>query len=149
MAIGDWGGEEQVPFVQSGQVSLAQAMGRFAANASSWSRVSDFVGLGDNFYTCGINCGTGGVGPMMCDRTTHVPPVKGCKADATNFRFHDVFENVYAAPSLQNLSFRVTSGTMTNLISLPALFAVAQAHAGPRSAGPSCWAGQFALPTAI
>ena len=50
-------GEEAPPFVESGQAQLAAAMGDFASNASSWSPVSDFVGLGDNFYTCGIDCG--------------------------------------------------------------------------------------------
>lgn len=30
-------------------------MGAFTANASSWSPVSDFVGLGDNFYTVSLH----------------------------------------------------------------------------------------------
>lgn len=49
MVIGDWGGEEDAPFAESGQLALARQMGFFAANASTWSPVSDFVGLGDNF----------------------------------------------------------------------------------------------------
>eukprot|EP01051_Picozoa_sp_SAG22_P025220 SAG22_NODE_7370_length_746_cov_2.539413_2_plen_115_part_00 len=57
MVIGDWGGSEDAPFAESGQLALARQMGSFAANASGYSPVSDFVGLGDNFYTCGINCG--------------------------------------------------------------------------------------------
>ena len=112
MVIGDWGGEEAAPFVMSGQVELAKQMGHFAANATSWSPVSDFVGLGDNFYTCGINCGIkSGPHAGTCDRfTTKVPHMPNCSPDESNFRFRDVFEDVYAAPSLQNLTFRVISG---------------------------------------
>ena len=80
----------QITFLGAG---IARA-GSFAANASSWSPVSDFVGLGDNFYTCGINCGIkSGPHEGTCDRfTTRVPHTPGCAADESNFRFHDVFE---------------------------------------------------------
>ena len=120
MVIGDWGGEEEDPFVESGQLALARQMGSFAANASTWSPVSDFVGLGDNFYTCGINCGIkSGPHKGTCDRfTTRVPHTPNCMADEHNCTGSFLF-----LPSLRSLTqLPVQSGsTMSSRPSTPRL----------------------------
>ena len=106
LAVGDWGGETRSPFAGEEQVTVAAGMGRYAAAKNALNMtVTDVLGLGDNFYSCGINCSR-----TSCDGSAEVDNFNGtCVADETNHRFLDVFENVYTAPSL-DIPFRIIAG---------------------------------------
>jgi len=73
LATGDWGGQDDPPYYEPGQFASAEGMGVVGEELD----VRFFVGLGDNFYSAGIN------GSDMSPR------------------FTQTFESVYNASSLQ------------------------------------------------
>ncbi|XP_062460177.1 tartrate-resistant acid phosphatase type 5 [Pezoporus occidentalis] len=81
LALGDWGGVPDPPFVTPREVATAAAMGRAASELGA-----DFVlALGDNFYYEGVR-------------------------DEWDPRFQDTFERVFTAPALRSLPWFVLAG---------------------------------------
>uniref|UniRef100_A0A8C5JQX9 Acid phosphatase 5, tartrate resistant n=1 Tax=Junco hyemalis TaxID=40217 RepID=A0A8C5JQX9_JUNHY len=81
LALGDWGGLPEPPFVTPRQVATAAAMGRAAAELGG-----DFVlALGDNFYYEGVK-------------------------DEWDPRFQDTFERVFVSPGLRGVPWFVMAG---------------------------------------
>ncbi|XP_064258118.1 tartrate-resistant acid phosphatase type 5 [Passer domesticus] len=81
LALGDWGGLPEPPFVTPRQVAVAAAMGRAVTELGG-----DFVlALGDNFYYEGVR-------------------------DEWDPRFQDTFERVFAAPALRGVPWFVMAG---------------------------------------
>uniref|UniRef100_A0A672UYD8 Tartrate-resistant acid phosphatase type 5 n=1 Tax=Strigops habroptila TaxID=2489341 RepID=A0A672UYD8_STRHB len=81
LAVGDWGGVPDPPFVTPREVATAAAMGHAATELGA-----DFVlALGDNFYYEGVR-------------------------DEWDPRFQDTFERVFTAPGLQALPWFVLAG---------------------------------------
>ncbi|KAM4643792.1 tartrate-resistant acid phosphatase type 5 [Amazona ochrocephala] len=81
LALGDWGGVPDPPFVTPREVATAAAMGRAATELGA-----DFVlALGDNFYYDGVR-------------------------DEWDPRFEDTFERVFTAPGLRSLPWFVLAG---------------------------------------
>lgn len=50
--IADWGGQQEAPYVNAGQLECAQAMGTVAAEAGD--HPAFVLGAGDNFYMDGL-----------------------------------------------------------------------------------------------
>lgn len=81
LAVGDWGGVPEPPFVTPREAATAAAMGRAAAE-----RGADFVlALGDNFYYDGVR-------------------------DEWDPRFQETFERAFTAPELRALPWFVLAG---------------------------------------
>ncbi|XP_074386495.1 tartrate-resistant acid phosphatase type 5 isoform X2 [Zonotrichia albicollis] len=81
LALGDWGGLPEPPFVTPRQVATAAAMGRAATELGG-----DFVlALGDNFYYEGVK-------------------------DEWDPRFQDTFERVFVSPGLRGVPWFVMAG---------------------------------------
>ncbi|XP_033927983.1 tartrate-resistant acid phosphatase type 5 [Melopsittacus undulatus] len=81
LALGDWGGVPDPPFVTPREVATAAAMGRAAEELGA-----DFVlALGDNFYYDGVR-------------------------DEWDPRFQDTFERTFTAPGLRSLPWFVLAG---------------------------------------
>lgn len=84
LSTGDWGGQDTWPYYTEVQMQVATQMGKTATSENTQFN----LGLGDNFYSWGINC-------------DH-DPEPNCVNTAKNHRFKDTFEDVYTADSLQN-----------------------------------------------
>jgi len=82
LAIGDWGGQSAAPYYNAPEMATAVAMGQF----SKQSPVDFVLLLGDNYYDDGI------------------------PGDATSFRFKDTFEDVFTAPTLQDMPYFAVLG---------------------------------------
>jgi len=82
LAVGDWGGQTGAPFTEAGQVATAKGMGEIGEQVGS----KFVLALGDNFYSNGIG------------------------SDANDARFHQTFEDVYTAESLESTPWYVLSG---------------------------------------
>ncbi|NWT13228.1 PPA5 phosphatase, partial [Vireo altiloquus] len=81
LALGDWGGLPDPPFVTPRQVATAAAMGQAATELGG-----DFVlALGDNFYYEGVR-------------------------DEWDPRFQDTFERVFVSPGLRGVPWYVLAG---------------------------------------
>ncbi|XP_062367722.1 tartrate-resistant acid phosphatase type 5 [Cinclus cinclus] len=81
LALGDWGGVPDPPFVTPREVATAAAMGQVATELGS-----DFVlALGDNFYYEGVR-------------------------DEWDPRFQDTFERVFVSPGLRGVPWYVMAG---------------------------------------
>ncbi|XP_072776101.1 tartrate-resistant acid phosphatase type 5 [Taeniopygia guttata] len=81
LALGDWGGLPEPPFVTPRQAATAAAMGRAATELGG-----DFVlALGDNFYFSGVR-------------------------DEWDPRFQDTFERVFVSPGLRGVPWYVMAG---------------------------------------
>uniref|UniRef100_A0A8C3UL83 Tartrate-resistant acid phosphatase type 5 n=1 Tax=Catharus ustulatus TaxID=91951 RepID=A0A8C3UL83_CATUS len=81
LALGDWGGVPDPPFVTPRQVATAATMGQVASE-----RGGDFVlALGDNFYYEGVR-------------------------DEWDPRFQDTFERVFVSPGLRGVPWYVMAG---------------------------------------
>merc|ERR1719443_769304 len=77
LIMGDWGGKENSPYTNPGEVATATAMGVEAGKINATFSLA----LGDNFYSHGL------------------------QGDEFSSRFQHTFEDVFSSPNLQGPDF--------------------------------------------